>query len=109
MSDISIQAKETLQKPTFKNQYDNFIGGKWVAPVKGEYFDSISPVDGQSFTKVPRSTAEDIDLAIDAATEAFKTWKKASVTERSNMLLKIADIVEANLAVLARDENLYYG
>ncbi|MEL6559996.1 MAG: aldehyde dehydrogenase family protein [Bacteroidota bacterium] len=104
MSDISIQAKETLQKPTFKNQYDNFIGGKWVAPVKGEYFDSISPVDGQAFTKVPRSTAEDIDLAIDAATEAFTTWKKASVTERSNMLLKIADIMEANLEVLARAE-----
>lgn len=104
MSDISIQTKETLQKPTFKNQYDNFIGGKWVAPVKGEYFESISPVDGQSFTKVPRSTAEDIELAIDSATEAFSTWKKASVTERSNMLLKIADIMEANLEVLARAE-----
>ncbi len=104
MSDSLTTTQESIQKPKFKDQYENYIGGKWVSPVKGEYFENISPVDGNSFTKIPRSTQEDIDLAIDAGWEAFKTWKKASVTERSNILLKIADIMEENLDVLARAE-----
>jgi aldehyde dehydrogenase len=104
MSDVLTNVQDTLEKPRFKDQYENFIGGKWVAPVKGEYFENISPVDGNSFTKVPRSTAEDIELALDAAWEAAKTWNHSSATERSNILLKIADVMEANLAVLARAE-----
>jgi hypothetical protein len=71
---------ETLEKPTtlverpkFKSHYDNFIGGKWVAPVKGQYFENPSPIDGKAFTKVARSTKEDIELALDAAHEAFKS------------------------------------
>ncbi|MEM1407281.1 MAG: aldehyde dehydrogenase family protein, partial [Bacteroidota bacterium] len=92
------------EKPIFKNQYENFIGGKWVAPAKGEYFENTSPVDGQSFTKIPRSTEEDIELALDAAWAAFESWKNVSVTERSNMLLKIADVMEENLEALARAE-----
>lgn len=88
-------------KVQFKAQYENFIGGKWVAPVKGEYFDDISPVDGKPFAKVPDSTAEDIELALDAAHKAKDAWGKTSPTERSNILLKIADRLEANLELLA--------
>ncbi|OOR85326.1 aldehyde dehydrogenase family protein [Moraxella canis] len=88
-------------KVTFKEKYDNFIGGKWVAPVSGEYFDDISPVDGKPFAKVAKSNAEDVELALDAAHEAKKTWNKSSPTERSNLLLKIADRLEENLELLA--------
>lgn len=104
MSTTATVEKDILQKPKFKNQYENFIGGKWVAPSKGEYFYNISPVDGKSFTKIPRSTAEDIELAIDAAWKAAPSWNTSSATERSNMLLKIADKIEQNLEVLARAE-----
>ncbi|GAB2957645.1 aldehyde dehydrogenase family protein [Hymenobacter coalescens] len=93
-----------VARPQFKDHYDNFIGGKWVAPVKGQYFDNLSPIDGKAFTKVARSTKEDIELALDAAHEAFKTWKHASATTRSNILLKIADIIEQNLEHLAAVE-----
>lgn len=86
---------------SFQPQYANFIGGDWVAPVKGEYFDNLSPVNGQVFCKVPRSSAEDIDLALDAAHKAADSWGKTSVTERSNLLLKIADRIEQNLEMLA--------
>lgn len=88
-------------KVHFKAQYENFIGGKWVAPVKGEYFEDISPVDGKAFAKVPRSTVEDIELALDAAHLAKVKWNKSSPTERSNLLLKIADRLEQNLELLA--------
>ncbi|SFR65770.1 acetaldehyde dehydrogenase ExaC [Maribacter stanieri] len=104
MSTTATVEKDVLQKPKFKNQYENFIGGKWVAPSKGEYFDNISPVDGKAFTKIPRSTAEDIEKAIDAAWQAAPSWNTSSATERSNMLLKIADKIEQNLEVLARAE-----
>jgi aldehyde dehydrogenase len=90
--------------PTFKPKYENYIGGKWTPPIKGRYFEDISPVDGQVFTKVPRSGAEDIDLAIDAAEEEAPKWGKTSATERSNILLKIADRIEQNLEMLARVE-----
>lgn len=88
-------------KVQFKAQYDNFIGGEWVAPVKGEYFENISPVDGKVFTKVARSSVEDIELALDAAHKAKEQWNRSSPTTRSNLLLKIADRLEANLEQLA--------
>ncbi|MCJ8146694.1 aldehyde dehydrogenase family protein [Acinetobacter sp. A3.8] len=88
-------------KIQFKKQYDNFIGGKWVAPVKGEYFDNISPVNGEVFTRAPRSSAEDIELALDAAHAAKAQWNSTSPTIRSNILLKIADRLEQNLETLA--------
>ena len=75
-------------KVQFKSQYENFIGGKWVPPVKGEYFDNVSPVDGKAFTKVPRSSVEDIELALDAAHAAKQQWNNSSPTTRSNILLK---------------------
>ena len=86
---------------TFDARYDNYIGGKWVPPVKGQYFANISPVTGQPFCEVARSTAEDIELALDAAHAAKDAWGKTSATERSGILLKIADRVEANIERLA--------
>ncbi|WP_456416534.1 aldehyde dehydrogenase family protein [Thiolapillus sp.] len=92
------------KQPEFKNQYENFIGGAWVAPVDGEYFDNHSPVNGQFLTRVPRSNAKDIDLAVAAAWKAAAGWNKSAVTERSNLLLKIADTIEANLEKIAHAE-----
>ena len=88
-------------KIQFKPQYENFIGGKWIQPTKGEYFDNVSPVDGQVFTKIPRSSVEDIELALDAAHAAKDQWGKTSTTDRANILLKIADRLEQNLEMLA--------
>ncbi len=96
-------------KPNFKAKYDNYIGGKFVAPVKGEYFDNASPIDGKVFTKAARSTKEDVELALDAAHLAFPTWSKTSVTTRSNVLLKIAQVIEDNLEYLATVETIDNG
>ncbi|MCB1637414.1 MAG: aldehyde dehydrogenase family protein, partial [Thiothrix sp.] len=85
----------------FKPVYHNFIGGEWKEPVQGEYFDNISPVNGEVFCRVARSSAADIDLALDAAHAAREAWGTSSVTARSNVLLKIADRIEANLEALA--------
>ena len=96
-----IDPNQPDSKVQFKAQYENFIGGQWVAPVRGEYFDNLSPVDGKVFTKIPRSSVEDIELALDAAHKAKAEWNKSSPTVRSNILLKIADRMEANLEMLA--------
>ncbi len=88
-------------KITFKERYGNFIGGEFVAPVNGTYFSNITPVTGEVFCEIPRSDAADIELALDAAHAAKKGWGSTSVTERSNLLLKIADAIEANLEKLA--------
>ncbi|MCB2427877.1 acetaldehyde dehydrogenase ExaC [Methylophaga pinxianii] len=86
---------------SFKSRYENFIGGEWVAPVKGEYFNNITPVTGEVICEIPRSGEADIELALDAAHKAREAWGKTSVQERSNILLKIADRIEANLEKLA--------
>jgi aldehyde dehydrogenase len=86
---------------SFDARYENFIGGKWVAPVKGQYFNNITTVTGEIICEIPESTAEDIDLALDAAHAAKDAWGRTSVTERSNILLKIADRIEQNLEMLA--------
>lgn len=99
----------TLKKPEFKAHYDNFINGKWTAPVRGRYFDNISPIDGKVFTKVAHSSKEDLELAVDAAHCAFATWSKTSATERSIILNKIADRLEANLEYLAIVETIDNG
>ncbi|MCH4825947.1 aldehyde dehydrogenase [Planococcus halocryophilus] len=88
-------------KVNFKDKYENFINGEWKAPVKGQYFDNVSPVTGKKFTEIARSTAEDVELALDAAHAAKDAWGKTSVTERANALLKIADRMEQNLEMLA--------
>lgn len=89
----------------FKERYDNYIGGQWTPPVNGEYFDNVSPVTGKVYTKVARSTAEDIELAIDAAYKAKDSWGKTSVAERARILNKIADRMEENLELLAVTES----
>lgn len=102
--------KETvLAWPKFKEKYDNYINGKWTAPVKGNYFDNISPLTGKVFTKAAHSTVEDTDLAVDAAHEAFKTWGKTSATERSRILNAIADRIEENLEYIATVDTIDNG
>nr|MBP6617766.1 aldehyde dehydrogenase family protein [Burkholderiaceae bacterium] len=96
-------------KVTYKPRYDNFIGGQWVAPVKGQYFDVVTPISGKVYTQAARSTAEDIELALDAAHAAADKWGKTSAAERSNVLLKIADRIEANLELLAYAETVDNG
>ena len=88
----------------FKKRYDNFIGGEFVAPAKGMYFENPSPVTGQVFCEIARSTAEDVEKALDAAHRAKDAWGKTSATERSNILLKIAERIEENLETLAKIE-----
>lgn len=85
----------------FKTRYENYIGGQWVAPLKGRYFENITPVTGNPFCEVPRSSQEDLEIALDAAHDAKQSWGKTSVGERSNILLKIADRIEQNIERLA--------
>ncbi len=86
---------------SFESRYDNWIGGQWVPPVKGQYFENPSPVNGKTFCEVARSTAEDIDLALDAAHKAAPGWGKTAVAERALVLLRIADRLEENLEKIA--------
>ncbi|MCK8502659.1 aldehyde dehydrogenase [Myxococcus fulvus] len=92
-------------KVKFKSRYQNFIGGRWVEPKRGQYFENITPVTGQVFCEVARSTAEDIELALDAAHAARVSWGRTSPTARANILLKIADRMEQNLELLAVAES----
>ena len=88
----------------FKKRYGNYINGEWTAPVKGQYFENITPVTGKAFCEIPRSTAEDVELALDAAHAAKASWGKTSPAERANILNRIADRIEANLPMLAAAE-----
>jgi aldehyde dehydrogenase len=84
-----------------QDRYGNYIGGQFVPPSKGQYFENISPVMGQPFTEIARSTAEDVELALDAAHGAKRAWGRTSVTERANILNQVADRLEASLEMLA--------
>lgn len=86
---------------TVKSRYGHYIGGQWVDPIRGNYFENISPVNGKPFTEIARGTEEDIEAALDAAHAAFDSWGRTSTTERSNILLQIADRLEQNLPMLA--------
>ena len=86
---------------TYRDRYDNYIGGEWVAPADGEYMDNITPITGEVFCQVARGKEADINLAIDAAEKAFETWGHTSPAERANILLKIADRIEENLEKIA--------
>ena len=97
------------ERPEFKAKYENYIGGKFVAPVKGAYFDVFSPIDGKVFTQAAHSTKEDLEIAVDHAHEAFQTWGKTSPTERSNLLNKIAQVIEDNLHYIATVETIDNG
>jgi aldehyde dehydrogenase len=93
----------------FRSRYDNFIGGDWVRPEKEQYFADITPVTGQPICDVARSTAEDIEKALDAAHAAANAWAHTSVATRAGILNKIADRIEANLDALALAETLDNG
>ena len=93
----------------YKPRYDNFINGRFVAPLKGQYFDVISPINGRVYTQAARSGAEDIELALDAAHAAAAKWAAVPPAERANLLLKIADRMEANLELLAYAETVDNG
>lgn len=96
-------------RPKFKEKYDHYINGEWVAPASGEYFDNISPIDGKVFTRAARGNEKDVNKAIDAASKAFQSWSKTAASYRSNLLLKIAQIVEDNLEYLAAVETIDNG
>lgn len=96
-------------KSTYKEKYDNFIGGKWVKPVDGKYFENITPISGKPFCEVARSNEKDIELALDAAHAAKDAWGKTSTTERANILLKIADVMEKNLETISLAETIDNG
>ena len=93
----------------YKEKYDNFIGGKWVAPVEGRYFDNVTPITGKPFCKVARSSAADVERALDAAHAAQDKWAATSPAERAGIMLKIADRMEQNLDVLALAETIDNG
>ncbi len=100
---------EVDAKHVFKQRYDNFIGGQWVPPVKGQYFENVTPITGKPFCQAARSTADDIDLALDAAHAAADAWGKTPVAQRANMLNAIADRMQANLELLAYVETVDNG
>src|ERR1043165_2471148 len=89
----------------YESRYENFIGGEWTRPTNGQYFANISPVTGQPFTECARSSAEDIDRAVEAAHRARPAWGKTAPAERARILNKIADVMEQNLEVLALSES----
>ena len=80
----------------YRPRYDHWINGQYVKPTSGQYFENVTPVTGRVFCEVARGNAADIDLALDAAHEAFKTWGKTSATERANIMLRIADRISRN-------------
>ena len=92
-----------------KARYDNFIGGKFVAPVKGQYFDVVTPINGKVYTQVARSDESDVNLALDAAHAAAAKWAATPPAERANILLKIADRIDQNLEKLAYAETVDNG
>ncbi len=96
-------------KNPFKKRYDNFIGGQFVPPVNGAYFENVTPITGEVFCEIARSSAEDVECALDAAHAAKTAWGKTSPAERANILNKIADRMEANLETLAIAETIDNG
>ena len=109
-----MQVKQAIKqlktsKLSLKDKYDNFIGGKWIAPSNGEYFDNITPITGEVFTKVARSIDKDINMALDAAHKAKDGWAATSTTERANILNQIAAVLEENLSSFAMLETIENG
>ncbi|NBC32647.1 MAG: aldehyde dehydrogenase family protein [Alphaproteobacteria bacterium] len=104
------QALETISsKITLRKKYDNFVGGDWAAPKGGEYFTNLSPVTGKPLCEVARSTAADVEAALDAAHAAKDAWGRTSAAERAAIINKIADRIEENLPMLALVETLDNG
>jgi aldehyde dehydrogenase len=103
------EAVDTLRKGGVKSKYDNFIGGRWVAPIKGKYFTDYSPINGEPICEIARSSAEDVEKALDAAHAVKDLWGRTAPAVRSSILLKIADKMEENLELLALAETLDNG
>ncbi len=101
--------EELRQQVRLRPRYDNYIGGAWVAPTKGQYFTNLTPVTGKPICEVARSTSEDIDLALDAAHKAKDRWAQTSPADRAAVLLKVADLMEQNLKLIAMAETLDNG
>lgn len=97
------------QRPEFKEQYENYIGGKWVAPIDGNYFDNHSPIDKSFIARIAQSNEKDVDAAVEAATAAAPAWGKISIVERSAILNKLADCIEQNVEALALVETCDIG
>lgn len=91
-------------KPPYKSRYGNYIGGAWREPVSGRYFENTSPINGQVLCEIARSETADVELALDAAHAAKDAWGRASPAERSNLLNRIAQVMEDNLPLLAAAE-----
>ncbi len=107
--ETSTMVHHAVERPQIKDRYDHFINGTWVKPSSGEYFENISPVDGQVLSHAARGNAEDINKALDAAHAAFEHWSVTSAQARSKVLLDIANLIEANAEMLARVETLDNG
>ena len=103
------EAVGTLRKGGVKSKYENFIGGHWIAPVKGKYFTDYSPINGEPICEIARSSAEDVEKALDAAHAVKDLWGRTAPALRSSILLKIADKMEENLELLALAETLDNG
>ena len=93
----------------FKSKYGNYINGKFVEPLSGKYFDNPSPISNETICSMARSNDKDVEAALDAAHAAFTTWGKTDITTRSNIMMKIADVLEQNLNLLATAECLDNG
>src|SRR6201984_820613 len=87
----------------------NFINGEFVEPISGRYLDNIEPATGKPYSQVADSDAQDVDLAVTAAEKAFCDWSKKTAAERSNFLLKIAELIERDLEKFARAESIDSG
>lgn len=109
MLDAAIAPSGAISGFSFKPRYDNFINGKFVPPLSGQYFDNVSPITGRVFTQVARSNEADINLALDAAHAAAEAWGRRPAAERAGILFKIADKMEQNLGLLAYAETVDNG
>ncbi|HXB95960.1 MAG TPA: aldehyde dehydrogenase family protein [Puia sp.] len=105
----TVPGSTVAARPSFKDRYDHYIGGRWAPPESGDYFDNISPIDGKVFSRVACGNARDIEKAIDAAHAAFPLWSKSSGAYRHDLLLKIAEVIAANQDYLAAVETIDNG
>jgi len=99
-----LELQQLAERPPFKARYGNYIGGQWRAPINGTYFENVTPVTGKPCGEIPRSDKDDIEAALDAAHAAKDAWGRTSPAERANILNKIADRIEQNIALLAHAE-----
>ena len=100
----SVHPDKLSDQVSFRPRYGNYIGGKWVEPASGQYFENVTPITGKSFCEIPRSDAQDVERALDAAHAARDSWAHTSTTQRAILLNQIAQRMEDNLDLLALAE-----